>query len=236
MAKKMSPAGEQQVAMLCSELGFTLQGEALKNITGYLNMLQKWSVVMNLVGPRSWEPMLRTLIVDSLHLKRFLETLDFSVVADSADIPMQIWDFGAGAGLPGIPLRMVWQEGEYHMVDVREKRTMFMQMVLAKYPLPATNVHRARVEDFMEGRAPAAMMVSRAFMPWPELLELLTGKIRRGGFVVVLANEPAPAHDVPDASHGRLLPEDWSLTAQYEYSVEGSPRYFWALSSKKAPN
>lgn len=229
MARPAKPAEEPQVEALCCELGFRLPPAAVTGLTVYLNMLQKWSAVMNLVGPRTWQPMVRTLIVDSLHLDRFLRD------AVSQCGP-QIWDFGAGAGLPGIPLRMVWQHGEYHMVDVREKRTMFMQMVLARHPLSGTFVHRARVEDFMADRAPADMLVSRAFMPWPELLSLLEGRIRQGGHVIVLANEPAPDHDRPDAAHGRPLPSGWDLTAQYVYEVEGSARYFWALSSKKAPS
>lgn len=110
--------------------GFELTEETLPPLAGYLGLLIQWNRVMNLVGTRAAEDTFFTLVVDSLHLGRFLrEDVEYSAAPCC-------WDLGSGAGLPGLPLRMIWQEGDYWMVEAREKRALFLSTVLAKYPLP----------------------------------------------------------------------------------------------------
>ena len=80
---------------------------------------------MNLVGTRTAEDTFFTLVVDSLHLGRFLrEDVEYSAAPCC-------WDLGSGAGLPGLPLRMIWQEGDYWMVEAREKRALFLSAFAA---------------------------------------------------------------------------------------------------------
>ena len=144
--------------------GFELTEETLPPLAGYLGLLIQWNRVMNLVGTRTTEDTFFTLVVDSLHLGRFLrEDVEYSAAPCC-------WDLGSGAGLPGLPLRMIWQEGDYWMVEAREKRALFLSTVLAKYPLPGTHVFRGRAEAFMAGppARTADLIVSRAFMPQPE--------------------------------------------------------------------
>lgn len=117
--------------------GFELTEETLPPLAGYLGLLIQWNRVMNLVGTRTAEDTFFTLVVDSLHLGRFLrEDVEYSAAPCC-------WDLGSGAGLPGLPLRMIWQEGDYWLVEAREKRALFLSTVLAKYPLPGTHVFRA---------------------------------------------------------------------------------------------
>lgn len=105
--------------------GFELTEETLPPLAGYLGLLMQWNRVMNLVGTRTAEDTFFTLVVDSLHLGRFLrEDVEYGAVPCC-------WDLGSGAGLPGLPLRMIWQEGDYWMVEAREKRALFLSTVLA---------------------------------------------------------------------------------------------------------
>ncbi|HEU6436975.1 MAG TPA: RsmG family class I SAM-dependent methyltransferase [Nitratidesulfovibrio sp.] len=196
----------KELSRLCAEAGFgpdSVPEAAQTALAGYLELLMKWNRVMNLVGTRTWQATFRTLIVDSLHLARFLRALPLPEAPET-------WDLGAGAGLPGIPLRAVWQAGTYHLVDAREKRTLFLSNVLARHPLPGTVVFRGRVEEFMPTRPKADCVVSRAFLPWPEVLELVHGHVVPGGVVVFLANEGAPAS----------LPTGWKVAARAEYEVQ----------------
>lgn len=199
----------KELTRLCAEAGFgpdEVPQAALAALAGYLELLMKWNRVMNLVGTRTWQATFRTLVVDSLHLARFLRALPLPEAPET-------WDLGAGAGLPGVPLRAVWQAGTYHMVDAREKRTLFLSNVLARHPLPGTLVFRGRVEDFMPGRPAAHCVVSRAFLPWPEVLALVGGHVAPGGHVVFLAND-AP----PDS-----LPDTWRVAARADYAVQAPP-------------
>ncbi len=207
----------ETVGAIVRECGFALTDGQMGNLATYLELVLKWNKVMNLIGPYSWDDALRTLLMDSLHLAVFLDSLKLP------DAP-SCWDFGAGAGLPGIPLRIVWQRGEYHLVEVREKRALFMQQTVARLGLPHTHVFRGRAEDFMEGRIPADLLLSRAFMPWERLLEFAGDRVAPNGRVVILALESPPA----------ALPAGWGLEDSQEYAIGSDTRYFWSLMPNSA--
>ncbi|SHI47180.1 16S rRNA (guanine(527)-N(7))-methyltransferase RsmG [Halodesulfovibrio aestuarii] len=211
MKKNDSPT-VADVARLLKREGFTPSESELEALTGYLNLVMKWNKVMNLVGPYSWQDALTILIIDSLHLNKFLRSLSLP------STPVT-WDFGAGAGLPGIPLRALWHEGEYYLVDVREKRTMFMEQTVKRLGISNTTVYKGRVEDFMEEHEPADLMLSRAFMPWKKLLDLVGPKIKDQGRIVVLALESVPSD----------LTEGWNVEKEISYKVGKDTRFFWSL-------
>lgn len=196
-----------------SAAGFAVSVRELEALFIYLELLQKWNKVMNLVGPYAWPQLVDDLLLDSFHLAAFLRALPLPAAPE-------VWDFGAGAGLPGIPLRILWQAGRYSLVDSREKRVLFLQNVLARLDLPGTQATAQRAESFMEDAAPAHLLLSRAFMPWPKLLRLAEGRLAPGGAVLFMALEGAPPS----------LPEKWRLLAQTAYAVPAGTRYFWAVS------
>lgn len=205
------------VGEILSRNGFEYAPEQVTGIADYLGLVMKWNKVMNLIGPYRWDEALQTLILDSLHLARFLDSLALP------DAPC-CWDFGAGAGLPGIPLRVVWNKGTYHLVEVREKRALFMQQTVSRLKLQHTHVFRGRAEEFMEGREAAHVLLSRAFMPWEKLLEFAGHGVADSGRVIILALEKAP----------QSLPQGWQLETVQEYAAGGDTRYFWSLRPSRA--
>lgn len=205
------------IRTLCEKEGFLLNEEQASQLAGYLSLLMQWNKRMNLVGARHWRDALDELIMDSFHLSRFLQEHVFPHLPPS---PVS-WDLGSGAGLPGIPLRMVWQEGSYWMVESRDKRTIFLSTVLARHPLKNTHVFRGRAEQFMEGKK-ADLIVSRAFMPWKELLHFVQGHLTEGGNIVFLSREPLKAED-------SML---WEETASTAYTIGKDKRWFCAFREK----
>lgn len=217
----MSPSvSPHDVADWGNRAGFTLPESALVPLAAYLELLMQWNKVMNLVGTRSAEETFFTLIVDSLHLARFLSEKAAVAAAPSC------WDLGSGAGLPGLPLRMLWREGDYWLVESREKRALFLSTALARHPLPGTRVHRGRAEAFMAGPPPrlADLVVSRAFMPWPDVLGLVRENLKPQGIVVLLLREELPT--LPQWEQAAAL---WEIAASQSYTVGGKRRSFWAL-------
>ena len=180
-------------------------------------MLQKWNQVMNLVGPDSLIEIVNTLVLDSFHLAGFLSQIQLPAS------PL-CWDFGSGAGIPGIPLRILWQKGNYYMVEIREKRVLFMRTALAKINLPRTHVLQARIENFLEKSEPADLLVSRAFMPWEKLLGLMRGRLAPGGMILIMAREPA--RKLPTA-----LAERWNLVDEHSYRLPGKKTHYFRLLS-----
>jgi 16S rRNA (guanine527-N7)-methyltransferase len=211
-APALSPAG---LAAACRALRCPVPDDALAPLGAYLALLMRWRRVMNLVGAKDWREALR-LAADSFFLARFLAGLP---------LPGQplTWDLGAGAGLPGIPLRMVWQAGEYHMVESREKRAIFLSTALALLALPRTSAVCERVEAFFARmraqQRPADCILSRAFMPWEGLLPFVADSLAPDGFVCIAAKRPPP----------KALPRPWKPVAECAYELGGTQRFFWAL-------
>ena len=164
---------------MLDKAGVPCPEDALPSLLEYVNMLMRWNARMNLVGARTWEEAVEDLIADCLRLKEFLETLPL------ADDPVS-WDPGAGAGLPGIPLRCVWKKGTYHMIEVRSKRALFLSQVLGTIDLARTYVHNEDINKFMRGKK-ADLVVSRAFLPWEKVLELVGGNLAENGLVVFMS-------------------------------------------------
>ncbi|WP_418764960.1 16S rRNA (guanine(527)-N(7))-methyltransferase RsmG [Mailhella sp.] len=206
------------IKTLCEKAGFPLDASQASQLVGYLDLLMRWNKMMNLVGARHWRDALDELILDSFHLAAFLRS---RILPHLPGAPVT-WDLGAGAGLPGIPLRIVWQDGSYWMVESRDKRTIFLSTVLARYPLKNTHVFRGRAEQFMEGKQ-ADLIVSRAFMPWKELLSFVRGHLSEGGCIVFLTREPLNReNDLP-----------WDMTASMRYTVGNADRYFCAFTERR---
>jgi len=201
------------LAKRLEQSGFFFSDKCLANLSTYLYQLMKWNKAMNLVGTNSWEKTLDTLVLDSFHLADFLRSIDLATNPTT-------FDLGAGAGLPGIPLRMVWPNGSYTLVEVREKRALFMKTALASLNLERIFVFQGRAEDFFAAEPPADLIISRAFMPWQDMLTFIANALAPEGRVVFLTLSPAPEE----------LPAPWRLVTQKAYSVDKTQRHFWCFT------
>lgn len=211
-ADKPSLAGPEETAAYCASLGFSLDSGQSACLDAYLDLLVKWNRVMNLVGRSTKREILSQLAVDSFFLADFLRALPLPEEPEC-------WDLGSGAGLPGAPLRMLWRQGRYCLVESREKRALFLKTVLAACPLPGVSVFQGRAEAFMPTRPPADLIVSRAFMPWKKMLALTAPFTRSGSVCLFLTLCPLPSE----------LPEGWTAQAEERYMAGGGARYFWAI-------
>ncbi len=193
--------------------------EAQQELASYMDLLLAWSKKINLIGSREPATVMAELIQDSFFLAPFLEKL-FS--SRNLKAPL-ILDPGAGAGLPGIPLRLIWPHGAYIMIERSQKRCLFLQNVRSRLKLPALQIHCGDAREFFlnQYRAGAACVLSRAFMPWRELLPFCEPALAEGGLIVVMANESPPA-----------LPQGWRLVDSLAYSLPKKARWFWALERK----
>lgn len=222
MSKAAAPALTPQAVLELSRAhGVPLDERCAEQATAFLELLTSWSRSMNLVGKKSWPEMLTDLLLDSWRLAPFLETLGLPERCLS-------YDLGAGAGLPGIPLRLAWGRGSYVMIELRTKRATFLRYALAKLApglQGPTSVFEGRVEDILAKRAGASgapdLVLSRAFKPWDEVLALLGPWLTSGSRVVFMASDPPPAP-----------PQGWRLRASAPYPAPASKtktRYFWAF-------
>ena len=202
-----------QIADASASLGRALDGEQALGLSRYLELLIVWNQRMNLVGPSDWYTILTDLIADSWHLADFLGALNLPQAPRTVDL-------GAGAGLPGLPLRLFWPHGVYHLVEIRRKRTAFLLQALGSMKLKQTFVRPQRAEQALPALAPVDLCLSRAFLPWPELLKLVKPWLAKGAAVVIMANETVPS----------VMPPDWVATGSHRYAGSDKDRYFWSLA------
>ena len=142
----------------------------------------------------------------------------------------EAWDLGAGAGLPGIPLRILWNQGNYTLVEAREKRSLFLNMVCTKLGLENTFVCRERAENFMPNKK-AQLIISRAFMPYAKMLDFVAPYLasqNENGAIIFLTLEKI------DAAKFNTETVRWNTKNIYEYSVHNKKRYLCEI--EKIPN
>lgn len=215
MVNQADTPAPEAVRSLASDLGRELDPAQARGLAVYLGELFKWNRKMNLVGAGGWRRAMAELVADSWRLADFLNKLDLPAEPLSLDI-------GAGAGLPGVPLRLFWRAGEYVMVEPRQKRAAFLNFILSRLDLPETRVVNSRAEDLGPEFKNADLVLGRAVRPWPEFLRMCGGLLAPGGRCVVFAGAPAPGGDVPPG---------FSLGPTASYEAAGKKRYFWSFSS-----
>ncbi len=219
MPPKVIKISEEALTSHCAKLNVDVPKHILPELCTYLELLMNWNKAMNLVGAKTWQECLEKLLVDSFHVAIFLQKLNMTNNPTS-------WDLGAGAGLPGVVLRMLWNDGPYYMVEAREKRSLFLQTVLTRIKLKNTHVFHGRAENFFEQakQNKADIIISRAFMPWKDVLNLVDEHINPKAHVIFLGLDGAPIKELENMN--------WQIVAEQNYEVANSTRTIWAVCKK----
>ncbi len=206
--QKPNPININDFQKQLKKLNMELNEVETKALLNYLDSLMLWNTRINLVGMLEWKQTLNELIIDSYHLKEFINFLDIK------DNPIS-WDLGSGAGLPGIPLRIFWHNGNYTLVEVREKRALFMTNFLLKEKNASAKVFWGRAEDYFkqesEKNSLANIIVSRAFMPYQELTKFVFPYLEKDGLLILMLNENLNTFNIEGWRLEKTLPYDINL-------------------------
>jgi|SRR6185295_13614668 len=164
-----------------SILGRQLFDAELQLFDNYLKMLQKWQKSQRLIGSPDPQWIVDNLFLDSL---LFLKVLPETTVA--------LADVGSGAGLPGIPLKIVRPQWRVVLIESRAKRASFLSAAVRELGLRDTTVVTTRAEDYAVGN-PAAFdaVVMRCAGAFREVAPAIVRMLGSGG--VVVASGPPTA-------------------------------------------
>ncbi|HET9680145.1 MAG TPA: 16S rRNA (guanine(527)-N(7))-methyltransferase RsmG, partial [Gammaproteobacteria bacterium] len=88
----------------------------------YISLLAKWNTVFNLTAVRDPLEMVPRHILDSLSVAPWLQGSN-------------VLDVGTGAGLPGIPLALLYPERQFTLLDTNGKKTRFVAQAVASLGL-----------------------------------------------------------------------------------------------------
>lgn len=117
------------------QLQLTLDATAQQRLIHYLELLAFWNQAYNLSAIRDPDEMLSKHLFDSLAMAPHWHT-------DA------IADMGAGAGLPGIPLAIVYPERRVFVIESNGKKARFMRECQRQLGLTGLQVEERRAEAF----------------------------------------------------------------------------------------
>lgn len=125
--------GARQI--LGRELSATETGSLIK----YLYLLRKWNTIYRLVGSSEISWLVDNVVLDSL--------LFLQVLPDGA---RSVGDLGSGAGVPGIPIKIVRPDLEMVLIESRRRPASFLSTAVRELGLTAVRVHNARAESLVD--------------------------------------------------------------------------------------
>ncbi|MFT4614686.1 MAG: 16S rRNA (guanine527-N7)-methyltransferase [Bacteroidia bacterium] len=145
----LSPEIETALLRGCDELGLVLTDIQVQQLLAYLELLARWNKTYNLTAVREPAHMVSRHLLDSLAVAPHV-------------LGRRLIDVGTGAGLPGVPLAVLYPEREFHLLDSNGKKTRFLFQVKTDLRLANMVVHQARAESFTAAQ-PFDAVLSRAF-------------------------------------------------------------------------
>ncbi len=154
-------------------LGVSLSGEQLAAFDQYAAELVVWNQRFNLTSITERE---------QVRTRHFLDSLSCWLALRQA--PGRLIDVGSGAGLPGLPLKILQPQLPLTLVEATAKKAGFLEHMLQVLGLQDARVLAARAEE--AGQMPTEReaydwAVARALAPLPVLAEYLLPLVRVGG-------------------------------------------------------
>jgi 16S rRNA (guanine527-N7)-methyltransferase len=161
--------------------GALLDSTQLQAFERYRGELLAWNARVNLTAIT--EP-------GEVEVRHFLDSLSCLLAIDDlleSRAPARVIDVGAGAGFPGLPIKLARPAIRLDLVDSVGKKTAFLRHAVEALGLPDVRVITARAEDLArwpEHREQYDVALGRAVASLPVLLELCLPFVRVGGRLV----------------------------------------------------
>ncbi|WP_245929448.1 16S rRNA (guanine(527)-N(7))-methyltransferase RsmG [Agarilytica rhodophyticola] len=141
-------------------MNYPLESSKISLLLDYLELLIKWNSAYNLSAIRDPEQMLYKHLLDSLSVAPFVE----------GSLAKHFIDVGTGAGLPGIPLAICYEDKQFTLLDSAGKKTRFLQQVVHTLGLKNVKVVNTRVESYVPEQG-YDVVISRAFASLTDMIQ-----------------------------------------------------------------
>lgn len=168
----------QLLAQSAPELGLSLDASQLERFETYYRELADWNTRMNL-----------TSVIDysEVQVKHFLDSLTVLPALGTPLSPSaRVVDVGAGAGLPGLPIKLVCPDLHLTLVESTGKKANFLRHMVDTLALAGVDVVTGRAEELghnPELRGSFDLALARGLARLPTLLEYTLPFTRGGGLV-----------------------------------------------------
>ena len=159
-----------------NKLGLELTEKQSEQFIHYQQELLDWNTRVNLTSITNPEEVL---------IKHFLDSLSLLMVYDTPDA--RLLDIGAGAGFPGLPLKIVRPQWHVVLLEATGKKVKFLQHIIETLQLKDVVAVHGRAEELAhraEYRASFDLVTARAVASLPALLEYAAPFCRMGGQLI----------------------------------------------------
>lgn len=158
--------------------GVALSEPQINAFLQYKDILKEWNEKMNLTAIEDDRDVILKHFIDSLSIAPYLKNDKVKLI-----------DVGTGAGFPGIPLKVVFDQVEITLFDSLEKRVRFLTEVVTALKLTGIRAVHGRAEDFgvkPDYREKFDVAVARAVANLPVLLEYCLPFVKTGGLFIAM--------------------------------------------------
>ncbi len=176
---------------LINKQSIVLTDAQLKQFDMYYELLVEWNTFMNLTAITQYDEVLIKHFADSLAIKSAIAALSKtdSDICKALDLEkgIHIVDVGTGAGFPGLPIKIAFENCSVKLLDSLNKRVQFLNEVITKNKLANVEAIHCRAEDAgrdVHMREQFDLGVSRAVSNLATLSEYVLPFVKIGGYFV----------------------------------------------------
>jgi 16S rRNA (guanine527-N7)-methyltransferase len=161
------------------ELGIDLTERQITRFEAYYRELATWNQQVNLTAIIEYE---------EVQVKHFLDSLTACLALGGQLLPgTRVIDVGAGAGFPGLPLKLAFPDICLVLTDSVGKKTRFLHHLVEVLGLTDVDIYTGRAEELghlSELRECFDLAVSRGVAKLPVLLEYTLPFCKVGGQMI----------------------------------------------------
>jgi len=191
------------LARAAEGLGLPLNAQQLQQFEDYYHQLIAANRRVNLTSITDYQEVQRRHFGESLAVAAALYRAGVLKPGEGA----RILDLGAGAGFPGLPMRIVHPTLRLTILEATRKKTAFLEGLLARLGLQDVAVITGRAEAVAHEPAHREgydLVLARAVAPLAVLVELALPFLQVGGFLATPKGSRAP-QEIAEASRALAL-------------------------------
>ena len=166
-------------------IGIDIDGAQVDQFRRYCDLLIDWRRRVNLTAVKAPDAIVEQLFIRSF---RIAVPAGGSVSTAGWFAGRRIIDIGSGAGIPGLPLKLVLPNAEVTLLEANRKKCDFMEHVIADLGLSGVSVLNLRAEDaahLEDHRENYDLATARSVAKLSVLAEYVLPFVQLGGVAVL---------------------------------------------------
>jgi 16S rRNA (guanine527-N7)-methyltransferase len=205
---KHLPPGLPALRQWFERSGLPLQSHQYELLWQYHRLLRKRNAEYDLTRIYQFDNMVQKHYVDCVLVAKMM----------GWSLPSPVLDIGTGAGLPGIPLKIVSPETEFILSEGRQKRVQFLLEAVETLGLRGIEIHGHKI--YSSFNRPVSGVITRALEIIPKTLLRVSGCLARRGLAIFMKG---PRCDEELEAARRSFGGEYRLALDKPYTIPHSP-------------